>query len=286
MSEPKLSVRSSGAGGRGYRHPTTGVIVPSVTTVLKNLNKPALLQWAVDQTAAYAVANIDGLLSRTEEQGWGFLRWYWNRDPLKGDVDIRNFYNGVRDDAASLGTAIHEWIEAETTGGLYPDVSDAPEHFWEMVSVWDAWYASHDVKPLVSEGTVWSHKYGYAGTLDGIWIVDGVPYLLDVKSSRHIFDEHMMQLSALANADVLMVEVDGEWVEMEIPKFDAYGILHIRPSDVDKNGNSMEPYCKLETLDADEMPIHFESFKGLLRVSDSQAKIKEYRKNAQKSSGF
>ena len=288
MTAPKLRVASSGHGGSGYRHPLTKQVVPGVTTVLKMLNKPALLQWAVDQTAAFAVANIDGLLSRTEEQGWGFLRWYWNRDPLKGDTsDIRNFYNGVRDDAANLGTMIHEWIEAEHGGGMYPDTTDAPEFFWQMVNVWNEWVSKHDVKPIVSEGTVWSKEFGYAGTIDGIWEVDGVRYLLDVKSSRNIFDEHRMQLAALGNADVLMVEgEDGTWTEELVPAFDGYAILHIRPQDVDKDGNVLEPYCTLDILDADEMPYHFETFKGLLLASQSQNTLKEKRKQAQKTSGF
>lgn len=287
MTEPKLSVRASGAGGRGYRHPHTGVIVPSVTTLLKQLNKPALVQWAVDQTAAFAVANIDALLSRTEEQGWGFLRWYWNRDPLKGEVDIRNFYNGVRDDAAELGTMIHEWIAADHGEGNYPDVSMAPEYFWQMVNVWNEWSSEHDVKPIVSEATVWSDMHGYAGTLDGIWEVDGVRYLLDVKSSRNIYDEHMMQLAALGFADSLFVEEgEGNWVEKSIPTFDAYAILHIRPQDVDKDGNIIEPYCKLEVLDSGEMSYHFDAFTSLTNLSEAQSALKEYRKTAQKSSEF
>lgn len=286
MTEPKLSVRASGAGGRGYRHPHTGAIVPSVTTVLKQLNKPALVQWAVDQTAAFAVANIDDLLSRTEEQGWGFLRWYWNRDPLKGEVNVRNFYNGVRDDAAELGTMIHEWIAADHGEGTYPDVSMAPEYFWQMVNVWNEWSAAHTVTPIVSEGTVWS-THGYAGTLDGIWEIDGVRYLLDVKSSRNIYDEHMMQLAALGGAETLFTEKeDGVWVEDPLPKFDAYAILHIRPQDVDKDGNILEPYCKLEVLDSGEMPYHFDAFKKLVDVSSAQAALKEYRKTAQKTSEF
>ena len=107
--EPKLRVRSSGHGGSGYKHPHTGDVVPGVTTVLKRLDKPGVLQWAVDNTAAYAVANVDGLLNRTEEQGFGFLRWYWKRDPLKGDLsDIRNYSDGVLNDAAELGTMMHD----------------------------------------------------------------------------------------------------------------------------------------------------------------------------------
>lgn len=285
MTEPKLAVRASGAGGRGYRHPHTNAVVPSVTTILKQLNKPALIQWAVDQTAAFAVANIDGLLSRTEEQGWGMLRWYWNRDPLKGEVELRNFYNGVRDDAAELGTMIHEWIAADHGEGLYPDTSMAPEFMWQMVEVWNEWKSQHDVKPIVSEATVWSN-YGYAGTLDGIWEIDGIRYLLDVKSSRNVYDEHYMQVAALGGADVMMVEEGEGWVEKPIPEFDAYALLRIRPEDVDKDGNIREPYCKLEVLDSGEMPYHLKAFKNLVDVTNTQMALKEYRKESQKSSGF
>ena len=195
MAEPKLRVRSSGHGGSGYKHPLTGKIVPGVTTVLKKLDKPGIVQWAVDNTSAYAVANIDSLLNRTEEQGYGFLRWYWKRDPLASDQDdIRNYSAGVLNDAANLGTLMHDWIAAEHDAMPYPDVSLAPEYFWQMVAQWDEWKSQHDVEPMFTETTLWSHQYGYAGTADGLWLIDGVPTMLDIKTSRNVWDEHFMQL--------------------------------------------------------------------------------------------
>ena len=278
--EPKLRVRSSGHGGSGYKHPLTGQVVPGVTTVLKKLDKPGIVQWAVDNTAAYAVANIDGLLNRTEEQGYGFLRWYWKRDPLQGDQDdIRNFSNGVLNDAANLGTMMHDWVAADHDAQPYPDVTFAPEYFWEMVAVWDEWKAEHDVKPLFTETTLWSEQYGYAGTADGLWVVDGVTTMVDVKTSRNVWDEHLMQLSALGACDYALVENDkGEWEEIPVPDFSQYALLHIRPSDTTKHGEPMEPFCKLEVVDIDEIPLHFEAFRGLLAVSEAQNQLREYRK--------
>lgn len=278
--EPKLRVRSSGHGGSGYKHPLTGQVVPGVTTVLKKLDKPGIAQWAVDNTSAYAVANIDALLNRTEEQGYGFLRWYWKRDPLQGDQDdIRNFSNGVLNDAANLGTMMHDWVAADHGAQPYPDVTFAPEYFWEMVAQWDQWVSEHDVKPLFTETTFWSDQYGYAGTADGLWLVDGVPTLVDVKTSRNVWDEHLMQLSALGACDHAVVENDkGEWEEIPIPDFSQYALLHIRPSDTTKNGEPMEPFCRLEVVDMGEIPLHFEAFLGLLTVSETQNKLREYRK--------
>ncbi len=277
--EPKLRVRSSGHGGSGYKHPLTGDVVPGVTTVLKKLDKPGVLQWAVDNTSAYAVANIDALLSRTEEQGFGFLRWYWKRDPLSSDdADIRNYSNGVLRDAAELGTNLHDWVAADNSDDPYPDVSLAPEYFWQMVAEWDKWKTEHTFEPLMTETTFWSHQYGYAGTADGLWIVDGVPTLVDVKTSRNVWDEHFMQLSALGACDVALVEEDGEWKEVEIPPFSQYALLHVRPEDTDKNGNYMPAFCRLEVVDMEEIPLHFEAFLGLLAVSEAQNKVRKHRK--------
>lgn len=281
MTAPKLRVRSSGHGGSGYRHPLTGDVVPGVTTVLKRLDKPALLQWAVDNTAAFAVANIDALLNRTEEQGYGFLRWYWKRDPLAGDRDdIRNASNGVLNDAAELGTMIHDWIAADHGFGNYPDVTDAPTYFWEMVNQWDLFKQEHDVQPILTETTLWSHCYNYAGTCDGLWMIDGVPTLIDVKSSRNTWDEHRMQLAALGACDTMLIEAaDGHWIEEPIPAFSEYALLQIRPSDYDKYGNPMDPFCKLHKVPSEELDALFDQFLGLLQVSHAQNRLKEIRKN-------
>lgn len=279
MIMPKLAVKASGHGGRGYKHPLTGSLVPSVTTVLKKLDKPALLQWCVDNTAAFAVANIDALLNRTEEQGYGFLRWYWKRDPLAGDRnDIRNASNGVLNDAAELGTMLHDWIAADHGVGNYPDVTDAPPFFWELVNQWDVFCQEHDVQPILTETTFWSHCYGYAGTCDGLWMIDGVPTLIDVKTSRNTWDEHRMQLAALGACDTMLIEAtDGHWVEEPIPAFSQYALLQVRPSDYDKHGNPMDPFYELHTIPDAEIPAHFDAFLGLLQVSHAQNKLKEIR---------
>jgi hypothetical protein len=253
--------------------------VPGVTTVLKKLDKPGVLQWAVDNTSAYAVANIDALMNRTEEQGFGFLRWYWKRDPLASDEqDIRNYSAGVLNDAAELGTMVHDWIAAEHDDSPYPDVTLAPPYFWEMIAQWDAWKSEHDIKPILTETTLWSHQYGYAGTADGLWEIDGVRTLIDVKTSRNVWDEHFMQLSALGACDAMLIESDNSWSEVEVPGFSQYALLHIRPTDTKKNGEHMEPFCRLEVVDMEEIPLHFEAFLGLLAVSDAQNKVREHRK--------
>jgi len=278
--EPKLRVRSSGHGGSGYKHPHTGVVVPGVTTVLKQLAKPGIAQWAVDNTAAYAVANVDGLLNRTQEQGYGFLRWYWKRDPIAGDItDIRNYSNGVLNDAAELGTLLHDWVAAEHDACPYPDVTNAPDHFWEMVAEWNDFDEKHDIVPLHSEVTLWNKEFGYAGTADGIWSIDGEVALIDLKTSRNTWDEHWMQLIALRECDTMLVETaEGEWLEMEAPKYNKLALIHIRPSDTDKNGNPMLPFVNMKVMPEAEYDVMFKAFKGLLDVTHALSDIKNLRK--------
>jgi hypothetical protein len=281
--EPKLRVRSSGHGGSGYKHPHTGVVVPGVTTVLKKLDKPAVVQWAVDNTAAYAVANVDGLLNRTQEQGYGFLRWYWKRDPLDGDLsDIRNYSNGVLNDAAELGTMLHDWVAAEHDACPFPDVTNAPDYFWEMVAEWDKYKSEHDIEPLHTEVTVWNAELGYAGTADGIWKIDGVTTLVDLKTSRNTWDEHWMQLSALAEAEVMLIEQGPEWFEHDMPDIQQRALLHIRPSDTDKNGNYMSPFAELKIMPDDEYDVLFNAFTGLLSVTHALSDIKTLRNRRNK----
>lgn len=277
--EPKLRVRSSGHGGSGYKHPHTGDIVPGVTTVLKQLNKPAIVQWAVDNTAAYAVANVDGLLNRTEEQGYGFLRWYWKRDPLKGDLsDIRNWSNGVLNDAAELGTMVHDWAAADHGACPYPDVTDAPVLFWEMVEQWNQFSAEHTIEPLFTEVTLWNKEYGYAGTADGIWLVDDEPMLIDLKTSRNTWDEHWMQLAALNACDTMLLEDGDKWVEFPKPEVSKVALLHIRPSDMDREGNPMLPFANMKVMPAEEHDVMFKAFRGLLDVTHALSDIKNLRK--------
>lgn len=289
MAEPELAVKQSGFGGRGYKHPLTGRIVPSVTTVLKAANKPAITQWAVDQTAAYAVANIDSLMNRSELQGWGFLRFFHKRNPLplEDGTDIRNFHIGVLDDAAELGTSTHNWIEADVDPNMpFPDTTLESESFWQMVAVWNKFKSEHVIEAVYTELTVWNEIEGYAGTLDGLWLIDGKLYLLDLKTSRGIWPEHSMQLAALRNAKTMLVKQDdGTYKELPFDlDIENVGMLHIRPDDVETNGQPKPAY--IELVEAQDLDLHWEAFKGLLRYKKAERAIQQRRldeKNAAKA---
>lgn len=305
MTSPGLTVRQSGYGGRGYAIPvaspdedfkevtTAGgkikarvnekgraLIVPGVTTVLKAAASPAIVQWAVDQTAGFAASNAGELLRRSPDAAFFYMRYYHKREPnpLEEGYDPRNYHLGVLDDAASMGTAIHEWMQADAGEGEYPDIEHLSDLFFEMVEEWNKWYAASIVEPIFTEATVYNSELGYAGTLDCLWKVNGKLTLLDMKSSRGLWPDHSRQLSALKNADILLLKnEDGiyehhdwqKWIE----QVDDYGFLHIRPSDVDSKGEPMLPYC--EYIEAKNLDVHWEAFKACLTLKKMEARLKE-----------
>lgn len=290
MTLPKLAVAQSGFGGRGYKNPVTGSgrIVPSVTTILKNESKDALIQWAVDQTAGYAVANAEKLLTQSEEWGFKGLRWYYKKQaPLEGKgVDLNSYYNGVRDDAADSGTWIHEWIQADTVPELqYPSTDDVGKPQWEMVEAWEQWKAGKEIIPHFTEVTVWNEELGYAGTFDGIWQVDGKHYLMDIKSSRGLYMSTWMQIAALNACPEAFVPKDEDnymslrdWQK----PVEGFAVLHIRPGDWDNRGNYMAPFCKWVEM---PMPIdkYFEGFKGLLQFGKAKRELEALERKIKKN---
>ena len=297
MTQPKLALRNSGFGGRGYRDFRTGEVVPSITTVLGAINKDGITQWAVDQTAAYAVANVDWLLSRSEEVGWNGLRWYWRRgketdwdDP---EIDIHNYHEGVLNDLAELGDLVHEYVEADLNGWFEPEL--VRDEQYSMIEAYLLWKDEHDIEVIATEVTVFGN--GYAGTFDAILKIDGVVTLVDVKTSRAVRDTHIGQIAALAYADVAAVQVpagtlgayefkprkndktvDSYWMLQGMWDVDSYAVLQIRPDDVDSAGNVVPAFCELHELSREQVDAGWGLFQGALQIRQAEKKLKEATK--------
>lgn len=347
-SEPILRVKASGLKGSGYKIVTQldangrAVIVPGVTTVTNISHKPALVQWACDQTAAYAATHIDQLLNRSELEGYAYLRYRWKREPkLDADPNMRNWHEYVLNDAADMGRWGHAYVESDLLNEFGPEVTEDWQQ--EIADQWAAFKFEHDIEVGLVEATVYN-PIGYAGTFDLLVKIDGVWYLLDIKTSRGTWPEHYMQLAALGAAPVYMrqttafpygnyermgeddgptyfgrIEETGEvapiaswlgenvmldfdgvlngvngsfvtlvnepvlykrtnkpdtwWVEDVLPSFTKYAILHIRPTDDDK-----EAFCVLNVVDQGLIDLHYEWFLGHLTAKNAQRSVEQYLK--------
>lgn len=284
MSDPKLRVRASGFGGSGYRIPTwldsngKPNIVPGVTTALKVINKPGLNQWYADIVAAHASVNPDALFSKTEGDGFTFLRYAAGYE-LKRLGDI--------------GTNIHEWAESYLRGDFARPTLETEEAA-QMAERFKEWVVDNNVEWYGSELTVVNKEIGYAGTLDILCKIDGKIYIVDIKSGRNIWPEAKMQQAALLHAETYMREVDADtegateylvqgtkdktyWVEDELPvKPEGAIILHIRPDDVDNQGTILDSFYK--QIAVEHTDEYYEGFVSALTMTKVLTRINKLDK--------
>jgi hypothetical protein len=148
---------------------STGQRVPSVTTILHILDKPALLKWAYE----CGVQGID--------------------------------YTKVRDKAADIGTLAHALILDKIVGATEPSFDKgeyAPDdlaHAKLLLKAYEKWATGKEILPILVETPFISDEYQYGGTLDLYARIDGVLTLLDIKTSGGVYAEHFHQVAAYRN---------------------------------------------------------------------------------------
>lgn len=214
---PPVRRRNYGKG-HGYID-AVGRKVPGVTTILSDgVPKPALINWAANTTAEYAVDHWDDL---------GQL------SPSARLKKLQGARYGDRDAAANRGTQVHRLAEKLAAGEEVEVPDELAGHVESYVKFLDEW----DVQPILTEFVVVSHRYGYAGTGDLMANLrhpdaprSRVDWLLDVKTSRSgVFGETGLQLAGYRYADVYM---DGD-TEHPVPEVERTGVVHVRADGYD-----------------------------------------------------
>ena len=168
----------------------------SVTTVLSVLNKPGLTVWVARNAAKIALA-----------------------DPtLTADQVISKSYE-IRDTAGNAGTTIHSWVESRQQGAqLKPE--NLPEPLQGYGKAYEDFIKTLGVVFRKNEMEVYSRDYGYAGTLDAVIELPSKElWIVDFKTSKSVYDEYGIQLSAYAHA----------YQEMG-NKYDKQAVVHLKPN--------------------------------------------------------
>lgn len=143
-----------------------GTRVPGVTTILGVLNKPALVNWA-------------------------------NKLGLEG-IEVNKYVDVL----ATIGTVAHSMILAHHKGEQFPvdeyvpEVVDKAENC--LISFFE-WQKKHDIELILAEASIVSEKHRYGGTVDLYCKLDSVPTLIDYKTGKGIFPEHLYQVAAYRN---------------------------------------------------------------------------------------
>lgn len=136
---------------------------------------------------------------------------------------------------------------------------------------------------------MWNDEEGYAGTLDGVWQIDGRMCLLDIKTSRGLYSSTWMQLAALRAApEAFIPKDDDSYISLrdwQAP-VEGAGVIHIRPRDTTHSGKPMPAFCKWVELEDEE--LHLQSFLGLLQYQHAQravrTAVREREKNGNNTS--
>lgn len=187
----------------------------SVTTIIGALDKPALVPWAAIKTAEAAVDQHDVWWSRYEHEGRKSAVDY-----LKG----ARFKTKGKRTATALGTAVHKACEHKAIYGSWRPEDTADPDLRPFLVQFDKFLDQFQPSYLAAEVTVFSPTWGYAGTCDGFLLVDGVPLIIDYKTSAEDLDgqgdpkspypEVALQLAAYRYADIAAV-----WRARQVEQF-------------------------------------------------------------------
>jgi hypothetical protein len=241
-----------------------GTKYPSVTTILgSGVPKPALTYWSAKCVAEAAVLNPSEWIpmAKRPADGWGGM------GPTPGQQAAIDHLKSApwrdRDKGANLGSALHRAIECQTLGLPMPEMD---EPCTAMVAQYNDWAERYRPTWELSEATVYSPSVGYAGTTDGVMVIDGKRYIVDLKTTKPgrqghgLYNEVSLQLAAyrfaefvvLPNGEQLpMPEVDGAlgiWVRPDVCR-----AIHVK-ADLDAFRGFLSAFAVAQWVWADDVP--------------------------------
>lgn len=202
--------------GRGHSYFIDGAKVDGVTTILsKGLPKPALVQWAANMAADYTADHWDELAELA---------------PSERRKLVSKAHEASRNAAAAQGTRVHALAEKLAAG----DEVAVPDQLAGYVEACVKFLDDFDVQPVLTEASVFSRKWGYAGTLDMIADLNGKRWLLDWKTNKSgPFGDTAFQLAAYRYAEFYL----GDTGELEVPAVDECAVVWLR-----QDGYDLHPY--------------------------------------------
>lgn len=207
--------------GRFYNIPGIPDPVPSVTTILGVLNKPAIGPWMAKMQKLACI-----------EVAWKL----WTKI-LDKEIDYRQFvsmfesYLGKekegdkkKREAAEIGTQAHSWVEWRERKELGLSVGPEPtlsDPAMLAATHYENWRKEVCFRPVRSEQVVWSVKHKFAGTYDILGYACDVLSLCDIKTGKAVYDEVKLQLAAYVMAlDEMGLERVSQGIVIRLPKVD------------------------------------------------------------------
>lgn len=187
-----MTKRVTQNGSRFYVDPGTGKKLPGVTSVVGMLPKDFLRYWAAKVVAEEAYDSFSALASFVSDGKRSAAVDWLKRSP-----------NRPKDEAALRGTEVHELTEQiDELGGVPRRLSS---RLMPYALGYLGFLESAEPEIVSSELAVVSREHGYAGTLDRVVKIGGATHVLDIKTSKAVYAETALQISAYRNADHCIV---------------------------------------------------------------------------------
>tara|TARA_B100000029_G_scaffold237854_1_gene234924 strand:- start:13066 stop:13812 length:747 start_codon:yes stop_codon:yes gene_type:complete len=188
LNKEKISIINS-KGNRYYLIPGLSEPLPSVTSVLNTISKPGLISWEKNVAIDYAREKISKYISNTENTNLDGLH-----EIFENAKEQPKF---IMSKAGEFGTKAHEFIELLLQQNFDVDV---PSNMKWIYKNFNDWKNEYNFNNIEQEKYLYSTKYGYAGTADSIGLINDNLFILDWKTSKGLYIEHLLQVSAYANA--------------------------------------------------------------------------------------
>jgi len=241
MATPRLarSARLRDGSTRIYET-ADGTIYPSVTSVIDQLDKPALIYWAARMSAEYATLHREALADLPADDAITLIKGNWRK---------------ARDKAGARGTRIHEYLEDPT---WTPTLEAAP--YLEQAQIF---LEANNLTVAATEISFSHPGEGYAGTADVIATSNGDRYVVDWKTGKGIYDSHALQIVALGEATHQLDEYGGEHPSTPID----YGVVVRLAPD--------EHEAHLIQKGSEQWVTAWDAFRGLIPVWQWKREVKE-----------
>ena len=194
--------------------------LPSVTTVLEVIAKPALGPWyAKEERRQLETALLEVLVQPGPADREAYKAFVLEQ--LAAAITGVKAADRARERAATIGTAVHAGIEWHLRTQLGEDAGPEPllpEAAAWAVESWKDWAKSVALEPLALERVVYCEDCGYAGTMDLYARVKGIPTILDWKTGRAIYPEALLQNVAYRHAAARLGMPAWQGLVVRLPK--------------------------------------------------------------------
>ena len=188
LNKEEVSIINS-KGNRYYLIPGLSEPLPSVTSILSTISKPGLISWEKNVAIDYARDKISKYINNSENANTDGLHEIFENAKQQPKF--------IMSQAGEFGTKAHKFIELLLQQDFDVDV---PDNMKWINQNFNAWKDEYNFKNIEQEKYLYSTKYGYAGTADSIGLVNENLFILDWKTSKSLYIEHLLQVSAYANA--------------------------------------------------------------------------------------